>query len=113
MEEKKVIANIIKIRQKQRFTKRALAEALFMSEANYGKIESGKVGLSFRQLSNIANILGYSVIDIITYPDKYVPEASPNAEPVEAILQIKLQKDKKDQVLRLVFGNNNLEILNK
>lgn len=34
-------------------------------------------------------------------------------EPVEAILQIKLKKDKKDQVLKLVFGDNNIEILNK
>ena len=32
---------------------------------------------------------------------------------VEAVLQIKLKKDKKDQVLRLVFGDNNIEILNK
>ncbi len=34
-------------------------------------------------------------------------------EPVEAILQIRLRKEKKDQVLRLVFGDNNIEILNK
>ncbi len=34
-------------------------------------------------------------------------------EPIEATLQIKLKKDKKDQVLKLVFGENNLEILNK
>jgi hypothetical protein len=32
---------------------------------------------------------------------------------IEAILQIKLQADKKDQILKLVFGENNLEILNK
>ena len=42
-----------------------------------------------------------------------VPVAMYYSEPVEAILQIKLQKDKKDQVLRLVFGDNNIEILNK
>ena len=34
-------------------------------------------------------------------------------EPVEAVLQIKLKKDKKDQVLKLVFGENNIEILNR
>ena len=37
----------------------------------------------------------------------------PEQEPVEAILQIKLKKDKKDQVLKLVFGENDIEILNK
>lgn len=32
---------------------------------------------------------------------------------VDAILQIKLRKDKKNQVLNLLFGENNIEILNK
>ena len=52
-------------------------------------------------------------IDILTYPDVYVRKEEAEAEPVEAILQIKLKKDKKDQVLKLVFGDNNIEILNK
>lgn len=32
---------------------------------------------------------------------------------IKAVLTIELQKEKKDQVLKLVFGDNNLEILNK
>ena len=35
-----------------------------------------------------------------------------NNEP-EVALQIKLKKDKRDQVLRLIFGDNDIEILNK
>ena len=54
-----------------------------------------------------------SEIDILTYPEKYVKVQSAEAEPVEAVLQIKLKQDKKDQVLRLIFGDNNIEILNK
>ena len=54
-----------------------------------------------------------SVIDIITYPDIYVKKEEAASDPVEAILQIKLQRDKKDQVLKLIFGDNDIEILNK
>lgn len=32
---------------------------------------------------------------------------------IKAVLTIELKKEKKEQVLRLVFGDNNLEILNK
>ena len=32
---------------------------------------------------------------------------------VERLLQIELKKDKKEQVMKLIFGDNNLEILNK
>ena len=74
---------------------------------------NGDVKLSLAQLSNIATGLEMREIDIITYPDVYVKKDNTDAEPVEVVLQIKLQKDKKDQVLKLAFGDNNLEILNK
>lgn len=77
------------------------------------KILRGDVYLSIEQMSKIATGLSLREIDLITWPDVYVPKQSPEAEPLEATLQIKLKKDKKDQVLKLVFGENNLEILNK
>lgn len=36
-----------------------------------------------------------------------------NEDNLKATLTIELKKEKKDQVLKLVFGENNLEILNK
>lgn len=111
-EEKQIIEKIIQIRKNQRFTKRQIAEALCMSEANYGRLENGKSILQYRHLADIARFFGMSIFDVITYPEKYINHHSAS-DPVEAILQIRLQKDKKDQVLRLVFGDNNIEILNK
>lgn len=65
------------------------------------------------ELEIISNVLGVSVVDLITYPKKYVESDMVNDEPMEAILQVRLRKDKKDQVLKLVFGENNIEILNR
>ena len=113
MNEQKLIQNIIQIRNSKGFTKRSMAEALHINEASYGRIENGKIALSYKQLAQIASCFSMSVIDVIGYPDKYVKAEPANEEPVEAILQIKLKKDKKDQVLKLVFGENNIEILNK
>lgn len=113
MNEQKLIQNIIQIRNSKGFTKRSMADALHINEASYGRIENGKIALSYKQLAQIASCFGMSVIDVIGYPDKYVKAESANEEPVEAVLQIKLKKDKKDQVLKLVFGDNNIEILNK
>lgn len=113
MKEEKLIQNIIQIRNSKGFTKRSMAEALNINEASYGRIENGKIALSYRLLAKIASHFQMSVIDVIAYPDKYVKTKITSEEPVEAILQIKLKKDKKDQVLKLVFGENNIEILNK
>lgn len=112
MNESDVVRNIVKIRNLRGLSKREVAIKLNMNEASYGRIESGKIALSYNHLAQIASVLNMSVIDVITYPDVYCKKEE-KEEPVEAILQIKLKKDKKDQVLKLVFGENNIEILNK
>lgn len=113
MNEDKIIQNIIKIRNSKGVTKRSVAEALNINEASYGRIESQKVALSYRQLAAIASFFDMSIIDVIGYPYKYVKMEKEGEDPVEAVLQIKLKKDKKDQVLKLVFGENDIEILNR
>lgn len=116
MEEEKIIRNIIQIRSSQGITKRTMADALCMNEANYGRIENGKIALSYRMLAQIASVLKLSVIDIITFPDKYkqVDATKPqNEDQTEVLIQLKLKKEKKEQVLKLVFGENDIEILNR
>lgn len=77
-------------------------------------IENGKRELKVVELEIIANALKVDMLYLLTYPHVYVKkERTEHQEPIEAILQIKLQSDKKEQVLKLVFGENNLEILNK
>lgn len=111
--QEKIISNIIKILNARNLTQSTLAAPLDITEGNISKLLHGKTKLTYDMLSKIASYLSMSEIDIITWPEKYVKLSSPDAEPVEAVLQIKLKKDKKDQVLKLVFGENNIEILNK
>lgn len=111
--QEQILSNIIKILNERNLTRSSLIEPLELSDGSVSKLLNGQTKLSYDALSKIASFLSISVIDIITYPDKYVPVMSPDAEPLEAILQIKLKKEKKDQVLKLVFGDNNFELLNK
>lgn len=48
-----------------------------------------------------------------THDNKSVMLTADGASELKATLQIELTKAKKDQVLKLVFGENNLEIFNK
>lgn len=90
-----------------------MADFAGITASQYSKVMSGSVQLSLQQLSNLATNLGMREIDIITYPERFVSDSAIQREPLEAVLQIHLKKDKRDQVLKLVFGDNNLEILNK
>lgn len=109
----KILQNIRKIMNDRKLTQSAIAEMMETSESQFSKILKGQVQLSIKQLENLASGLSMSEIDIISYPARMVEAGASDGEPVEAVLQIKLKKDKKDQVLRLVFGDNNIEILNK
>ena len=106
-----VVKNIREIRLQKSISQSAIADELGV--AVISNIEKGKRELRVSELEKIAKVLRMSVIDILTYPKIFVESTSNTLEPVEAILQIRLQKDKKDQVLKLVFGENNLEILNR
>ena len=71
--------------------------------------------LSLRQISNIATNIGLREIDLFTYPDIYEKRRNGEnfSDEVRATLTIELSQSKKEQVLKLVFGENNLEILNR
>lgn len=103
---------IKEIRLKKSLNQQVLAAALNCDIAVVSNIELGKRDVRFKELETISKVFKMPLVDLITYPDKYVKKSQKDEE-VEAILQIKLRKDKKDQVLKLVFGDNNIEILNK
>ena len=114
--ESKVKERIAQIRRDKHITKRDMAYKLGVDESNYGRLELGKTSLSYEQLAKIASVFAMSVIDVLSYPATYVLNhdvEQEQTEPLEAVLQIKLKKDKRDQVLNLIFGDNNLELLMK
>lgn len=107
----RVKENVVKILRDRNLSQAVMAEYAGTSPSQFSKILSGQVKLTLEHIANIASALEMSEIDIITYPEVYVKKSEAAQEPVEAIIQIKLQNSKKDEVLRAVFGDANLEIL--
>ena len=110
-----IAKNIRDIRREKSIKQQALADALHLDVAVVSNIENGKRELKVSELEAISNALNISIIDLISYPNKYVLASTKieTDEPVDAVLQIKLSKEKKDQVFQPIFGDNCLEILNK
>ena len=108
-----VINNLRKLLNDRGLRQNSLAEVMGRDESSVSKVFNGHAKLSLDQLAKIASYLNMSVIDILTYPDKYVPTKEPSDEPAEVFVQLKLKKEKKDQILKLVFGENDIEILNR
>jgi len=64
-----ILKNITGIRNSKRFSQKNVADYIGISDATYSRIESGKIDLSYKQLTLIANFFEMSVIDVISYPD--------------------------------------------
>ena len=95
---------------------RSFSQKTGIDEATSAKICSGTRGVGVKMLEKI--VLAFPDIDarwLLTGVGKMLDNRIQvsDSEPVEAILQIKLKKDKKDQVLNLIFGEHNLEIFDK
>lgn len=108
--QEQILQNILKIRTNKGFTQQNVAEHLGIEQGSYSLIEKGRRELSIERLLQIAIFLEVDVKDIITYPNT---EYNNSDDEVKAVLQIELKKDKKEQVMKLIFGDNNLEILNR
>lgn len=105
-----ILENIDTIRRNRGYSQEYLAMQIGMKQAGFSLIMSGERELKYNTLLQIAKVLQISVVDLITFPDRYVP-SSKNAMLNEVVLQIKLTGEKKDRVLGLVFGDHIGEIL--
>ena len=65
-----IVSNINKIVEDKHLTKTGFAELVGISEPKWNKISNGAQGLSLWELSKIAEVLGISICDIVTYPHK-------------------------------------------
>lgn len=108
-----IINQLRKLMKDKYISQATMALHAEISASQFSKVMKGEIQISLWQVSKIARNLNMTEAEIFTYPDEYVLKSDGQKEPIEATLQIKLRKDKKDQVLKLVFGDNNLEILNK
>ena len=105
-----ILRNIDTIRRNKGYSQEYLASQIGIKQAGFSLIMSGERELKYNTLLQIANALQESVIDIIAYPEKYVLSRDNNIS-AETVLQIKLDNDKKEQVLKIVFGDQATELL--
>lgn len=111
--ERKVTQNVRRAMSAAGFYQSRLAIEADIPEAALSKMLNGDQHLTLEALSKIARALSLREIDLLTWPDRYDLTGDMESGPTEVLLQMRLTKEKKDQVLKLVFGENNIEILNK
>jgi len=106
MEEitKNLLQNIREIRNNLGISQEVIANELGMDTGNYSKIENGKQILKVSHLGIIAKTLNIEVIDLFTYPKKYIDADTINkSERISITFEV--SPDKRDVLLSLVTKN--------
>lgn len=101
-----LLDNIKTIRQEKGYGQEYMAERLGMSQAGYALWEKGARELTYNNLLKIAQILEYSVIDIITYPKRYIDSATIPSEHERVSVTFEVDPKQRDYLLHLVMGCN-------
>jgi transcriptional regulator with XRE-family HTH domain len=70
-----IAANIEAVRKKVGVKQEVLAEKLGVSQGTYSGYLTQNQDIRYGRILEIANKLNVPVIDIITWPEKYVPES--------------------------------------
>ena len=70
-----ILANIEAIRKEKGVKQEVLAERLGIQQSVYSRIFQVQDDIKLSKLLQICNILDVSLVDVITWPVKYVPES--------------------------------------
>lgn len=108
-EIKEILKKIRLIRENNNLSQETIADKMNITQSSYARFERGATKTDLESLLKFCKGVNMSFLDFVAYPDK----VSKEKEKIKATLQIELEQDKKEQVLKLVFGENNLEILNR
>lgn len=118
----KIYEKISVFRQMKGLTQEELAYKIGITQGAYSQLECGRTKITYETVEKLAEALDVSIIDLIAYPKVYIEKTadtitmegvpSQSKDEIKAVLQLELKKDTKDQVLKMIFGDN-IEILNK
>ena len=87
MEE--ILKNIECLRREKGIKQTVIAEELGVKQNTYSQYITRSTDIPYSRLSRIADILKVSVVDIITYPVKYLPEQESCLKCIEKEVVIK------------------------
>ena len=109
-----ILKNIELIRVARGFSQDGMAAEMNKTQSAYARFESGKTKIDLKTLDEFAKANNMSLIDVITYPKKYVDsEELAHIDNIETSIQIKLSPSQKEQVLKMLFGEKASQLLNK
>lgn len=112
---KQINITLRNIREAANFSQEKTADLMKITQSKYARFERGASKIDLDTLQNFASVFDLKLIDVLTWPKKYVELNSSNnaGNGFKASILIELSQDKKDFILSDLLGKNYAELLNK
>lgn len=101
--------NIAKLMSDMGLNNVALSQILDINPSQVGRIFSGEGNFTLRHIENLAAHFDIRAIDLFTYPDVYVKPGE-DTDTTEVLIRLRLSKEKREQVMKLVLAENDIEV---
>ncbi|WP_172919428.1 helix-turn-helix domain-containing protein [Capnocytophaga canis] len=109
LEKKKILEKVRFLREQNGFSQEYMAEEMKITQSKYARFERGSTKTDLDLLFDFCKALNMTFEEFVLYPKKVGVEKNE----VMASVVINLKNDKKEKLLELIFGDNNLEVLNQ
>ena len=110
-------AKLKAIRESKGFSTYDVAKMMHITQSSYARIERGDTKIDLDRLSIFADVMEMSIVDVLMYPERYINirdigKEINNVGP-EVIVQIRVKEKKREEILRMLFGDSDVEILKR
>ncbi len=110
---KDILSNIRKIREQGDYSQDSIAGLMDISQAKYARFERGSTKTDLDLVVKFAEATDMTIIDVITFPEKFVNSDSVDKLKNEnkLVLQISIEEERMDKVLNFVLQNDNVKLM--
>lgn len=102
-------SSIAKLMQDKGITRTSLGQIMHTDSSQVSRILNGEANFTLRHVELIADYFNLRAIDIFTYPDLFTKQGAEGSS-TDVLIQLRLSNEKKEQVLRALLNDSNIEI---
>jgi transcriptional regulator with XRE-family HTH domain len=105
---------IKELREKAGWSQEKMAEKMNLTQSSYARFELQKTKIDLDRVEEFAKQINRSLIEVLTYPEHYINikdiGKELNLHNPEVIVQLKVRGNKREDILKLVFGDKDIEL---
>ncbi|MDR1763429.1 MAG: helix-turn-helix transcriptional regulator [Dysgonamonadaceae bacterium] len=103
----KILSNVRIIRERKNLSQEQIADLMGLTQSAYARFERGATKTDLETLQKFCDVVGYSLVEVITYPKRYVDFDAVQKEnsTSKIIISFEVDESYKDSLVEMIISN--------